>query len=145
MPEEKLKRVVIFMQGGLIQWLTTDEEVDVIVVDRDVENEPDGEDVFALVDADGDGFEAAFFRYPYEVRPDINDVYFEQFDKVTFEGKAKRYVAAGGGQCPHCGSDHIEGGSWNLDGDQVSQDVHCLDCHKMWADVYQLNHLINYA
>lgn len=40
--------------------------------------------------------------------------------------------------CPHCGSDAIEGDSYDPEGDSITQQVSCLDCDAEWMDVYQL-------
>ncbi|MDK9702476.1 MAG: hypothetical protein OEL20_05000 [Sulfuritalea sp.] len=48
------------------------------------------------------------------------------------------YVRKGGGVCPSCGSDQIEGNSVNIDGPTADQRVSCLDCDADWTDFYRL-------
>lgn len=51
----------------------------------------------------------------------------------------KEYVKGDGMTCPFCHSKMIEGdGSINFEGDIVSQNIYCLDCHKTWQDLYKL-------
>jgi len=52
------------------------------------------------------------------------------------------YVEAGGGVCPNCGSDQIEGDSVNFEGASMSQKIGCNECGAEWWDIYQL---IGYA
>lgn len=48
------------------------------------------------------------------------------------------YLAKGGGVCPNCRSDQIEGGSIGVDGPVAVQPVVCNDCDAQWNDVYHL-------
>lgn len=48
------------------------------------------------------------------------------------------YVAEGGGVCPACGSNQIEGDSTEIDGASATQEVSCLDCSASWKDFYKL-------
>jgi len=50
----------------------------------------------------------------------------------------EEYVAKGGGVCPVCGSDQVEGGSIDVDGPSAAQSVSCNDCNAEWKDIYQL-------
>lgn len=43
------------------------------------------------------------------------------------------------GGCPVCGSDDIEGGSFDVDGAEASQEVSCKDCHAGWVESYSLS------
>ena len=52
---------------------------------------------------------------------------------------AKEYVDAGGGFCPNCRSDQIEGDSVDFDGRYCTQRMWCLDCDVVWFDVYTLS------
>ena len=55
-------------------------------------------------------------------------------------GKQKQdYIESGGNRCPHCGSDNIEGGSFNTDSSKAWQGVWCVNCHEEWVDVYTLS------
>jgi len=51
---------------------------------------------------------------------------------------AAEYVAAGGGFCPTCRSDQIEGGSVNFDGTRCEQRMTCFACSAVWFDSYTL-------
>lgn len=53
--------------------------------------------------------------------------------------RAKKYLNGGGGACLFCGSWDVEGSSWDMNGEQVSQDVTCLKCDKSWTDFYTLD------
>jgi len=56
---------------------------------------------------------------------------------LTDEQKRK-YLNGGYGKCPFCGSDAIEGGFIEVDGDSCWQPVTCTDCGKRWNDIYRL-------
>ncbi len=51
----------------------------------------------------------------------------------------EQYVQDGGGFCPNCRSDQIEGDSVDFDGAHCTQHMRCLECHAEWLDVYQLS------
>lgn len=54
----------------------------------------------------------------------------------------EEYVAKGGGVCPFCSSDHIEGlGTEDFQGNQAFFRVICRDCDAKWDDVYTLTGL----
>ena len=57
--------------------------------------------------------------------------------ELTQEQKDE-YVKNGYGRCPYCKSDGIEGGFISVDGNEVWQKVTCLDCDKVWNDLYKL-------
>ncbi len=48
------------------------------------------------------------------------------------------YVEKGGCTCPFCGSDDIEGGSFNAGAGYATQEVSCNECDKSWEDQYTL-------
>ena len=49
------------------------------------------------------------------------------------------YIGTGGGHCPFCGSENIEGSGHNeLDGDNCWNEVECSNCGKRWNDIYTL-------
>jgi hypothetical protein len=50
----------------------------------------------------------------------------------------KAYVASGGARCPYCGSDEIEAGPVEADGDSATGPVECHDCGEEWRDVFLL-------
>ena len=51
-----------------------------------------------------------------------------------------QYLAGGGGQCPNCGSDAIEGtGQHEYDSDWNSYSVECNDCKATWDDLFSLS------
>ena len=52
---------------------------------------------------------------------------------------SKEYAGKLGGCCPYCGSLNLDGyGSFDVDGNEVSQEVGCNDCLKEWFDIYTL-------
>ena len=54
------------------------------------------------------------------------------------EKQAKKYVAEGGVNCPVCGSDQVEGDSFDADQGNAWQNVRCHDCGESWTDEYRL-------
>lgn len=55
------------------------------------------------------------------------------------EKQEKEYLENGGTKCPKCGSENIEGASWDADGSGItSQEVSCNECGAKWYDVYNL-------
>jgi hypothetical protein len=49
-----------------------------------------------------------------------------------------QHVATGGGVCPFCGSDEVEGDSINTGGGEATQEMACNDCNATWLDHYTL-------
>lgn len=47
-----------------------------------------------------------------------------------------------GAACPYCGSDQIEGESFDAEGAETWQTVRCLECDREWVEVYALQHAI---
>lgn len=43
------------------------------------------------------------------------------------------------GKCPRCKSENVEGASWDLNDQVVSQEVYCCDCHLEWVDSYKFH------
>ncbi len=43
--------------------------------------------------------------------------------------------------CPHCQGDIAEGSSFDMEPNQVSQELSCSDCEHHWMNIY---HLIGY-
>jgi uncharacterized Zn finger protein len=41
--------------------------------------------------------------------------------------------------CPNCGSEDIEGNSFNADENYVIRDVYCEECGMVWTDEYTLS------
>lgn len=57
---------------------------------------------------------------------------------LTIKDKA-RYIGNGGTQCPFCGSEHMNAGHLESDGDRSAyQPVTCDECGSSWDDVYEL-------
>lgn len=59
--------------------------------------------------------------------------------KLTTAAK-RRYLKAGGNECPFCGSDNIESGvkSDDYGHAEIYQYVDCHACEQRWVDVYRL-------
>ena len=51
------------------------------------------------------------------------------------------YIQSGGVCCPYCGSDQIEGDSYDHQEGCVTQEICCLSCDKSWTDVHSLTHI----
>lgn len=58
---------------------------------------------------------------------------------MVYLSHEKEYIDAGGGFCPNCRSDQIEGDSADFDGRHCTQRMRCLDCDAVWFDVYVLS------
>ena len=56
--------------------------------------------------------------------------------------KIDEYVKEGGGFCPYCGSQDIEGGSLDFDGG-VYQKMGCNECDETWVDAYRLANVLD--
>jgi hypothetical protein len=54
---------------------------------------------------------------------------------------AKKYIDGGAGHCPFCDGISITGDSFDFNGNEVSQNIHCAECGAAWADVYVLNRI----
>lgn len=51
------------------------------------------------------------------------------------------YVVNQGNFCPHCDSNDLEGGKFDVDTNRAWQAITCLSCEATWNDVY---HLVGY-
>jgi hypothetical protein len=49
-----------------------------------------------------------------------------------------RYLNGHSGDCPFCGSSNLDGDSLEMNINQVTQDVVCINCSASWTDTYQL-------
>lgn len=49
-----------------------------------------------------------------------------------------RSFAGEPGHCPCCGSDQIEGSSWDVYNEYAQQEVSCVNCGAAWDDIYRL-------
>lgn len=56
----------------------------------------------------------------------------------TLDDRIEKYLASGGGNCPVCGKDNVEGSSVEIDSGIASQEIYCVDCHSSWTDQYTL-------
>jgi len=56
-----------------------------------------------------------------------------------------KYIAGGGGCCPFCGANSIEGGHIEIEGNCAYQEVSCLACDATWTDSYHLAAVIDTA
>jgi hypothetical protein len=54
------------------------------------------------------------------------------------EAQVKAYLADSG-RCPECGSEDVEAGRTEFDGDTAWTEVECNDCGCEWHDVYHLH------
>lgn len=53
--------------------------------------------------------------------------------------KSQEEYLAKPGNCPFCDSDQIEGiGSWEMEGESVSNPIGCNACEKEWWDIFRL-------
>ena len=62
--------------------------------------------------------------------------------KTLSRTKINKYVKAGGGYCPYCGSEEYEGGSLDFEGGGIYQNVRCLKCDSDWVDSYTLTNVL---
>jgi len=52
--------------------------------------------------------------------------------------KKKDYIRNGGQMCPFCSGGSLQGGSIHVDDGRAFQQVSCLECERIWQDVYRL-------
>lgn len=64
--------------------------------------------------------------------------------RQTIKQRAEAYLT-GSCECIFCGSDNITGDQWDLNGDQVSQNIFCNDCEREWTDFYRLETVAYYS
>lgn len=50
----------------------------------------------------------------------------------------EEYVKLGGGKCPFCRSNQIDGGFVNIEAGDAYQDITCIECNRVWTDHYIL-------
>lgn len=58
------------------------------------------------------------------------------------QGYVQDYIQQGGGFCPTCRSEQIEGDSVDFDGPNCIQRMRCLDCDAEWSDIYVLSRTV---
>ena len=61
------------------------------------------------------------------------------FPQEATEDPNTQYIDAGGGFCPKCRSEQVEGDLVDFDGPHCSQRMRCLQCDAVWFDVYTLS------
>jgi hypothetical protein len=66
------------------------------------------------------------------------EVLHQELRIATESERHQYYVNHRGEYCPHCMSDHIEGGFVDISEGQAFQEVWCNDCDKEWKDSYKL-------
>ena len=57
---------------------------------------------------------------------------------MTFTAEQQAAYLASPNPCPYCGSEMIEGGSFDTGTGQCWQKIFCKDCEHAWYDVYEL-------
>ena len=56
------------------------------------------------------------------------------------KAQKKKYLSRHGYICPYCNSGDLKAlGRPSTDDGRATQDVQCLDCGKIWTDVYTLS------
>jgi hypothetical protein len=50
----------------------------------------------------------------------------------------QQHVTSGGGVCPFCGHDDVEGEDVTTGGGEASQEMSCPACNAAWVDTYTL-------
>lgn len=55
--------------------------------------------------------------------------------------QVEEYLQRHGLACPHCHSEHLEGGEVEVNSGQVTQGMYCIVCKRVWLDVYTLTDL----
>jgi len=58
--------------------------------------------------------------------------------KTLTKTEKQAYIKTRYGCCPKCKSTNIEGGSLEMGGNQVWQEVSCIDCGLEFMDIYTL-------
>lgn len=53
--------------------------------------------------------------------------------------QAQKYLNGLGVKCPYCGSEDIQGDSFEVDAGRLYQPVSCLSCGQRWHDGYSLD------
>ena len=57
---------------------------------------------------------------------------------VPSQEASEQYVRQRGVNCPHCGSNQLEGGPVEIDAGVATQNIGCLACQQEWTDQYKL-------
>ena len=50
----------------------------------------------------------------------------------------EKYIKEDYNECPYCKSDDIEAGVFEADSNYAWREITCLDCKKVWKDIYEL-------
>lgn len=62
--------------------------------------------------------------------------------KITTLGRTE-YLNQYGANCPHCGSDNVDYGSFDFDDGSIYQRAQCGNCPRAWYDVYTLTNVVD--
>lgn len=80
-----MNRIAIIMEGGLIQNILLDEEVDITIIDYDTEGAEE-EDLTEVAQTDGTSVEA-FIGYPIVDLSDEARKFLDRLDRLNKEGE----------------------------------------------------------
>ncbi|NOS75361.1 MAG: hypothetical protein HOP36_12675 [Methyloglobulus sp.] len=131
-------RLVIHLEGGLVQAVYSNSSAPVRVAIQDFDIEGADGDEIAMLD---DGTEFLGHIEPiFRNDSHVADV-FAAFDEEvpTVDKQQKDYVANKGLICPKCGADDIEStGSVEIDGPIGFGNVECSNCKATWTDQYRI-------
>jgi transcription elongation factor Elf1 len=61
--------------------------------------------------------------------------------KKLTDAKIRKYVAGKAQCCPRCGDVSVDGGSFDMNGNEVCQEIYCIACGLRWYDHYKLNRI----
>lgn len=80
------KRIVILVEGGLIQWILADSDIEIMHIDADVQDAPEDDNrVVTLRDIDDEAFDAEAGIYQHDVAPKTVAMYFDQLEAIENE------------------------------------------------------------
>lgn len=76
-------RIVVYCHGGLVQWVIADQEIEMLLIDADVTEEPMPDNsVRTYYDIDDEAFDAEGGIYDHSVAPELVKKYFTQQEKI---------------------------------------------------------------
>lgn len=103
--EWKIKpRIVVYCHGGLVQWVISDQDIEMLLIDADVTEEPmEDNSVRTYYDIDDEAFDAEAGIYQHGVAPELVKKYFDQqaeHDKAEEEKHAAENATGDSGESP---------------------------------------------
>lgn len=141
--EQIIPRIVITVEGGLIQKIISDTKIEVVTLDYDTEGTEEDE----ITNIDGkDCFYRKYSTEDIAINKTLTDLAHDHTERsneirertLPYNKQVKAYVDNGGTKCLYCNAMDIEGSNIDINDGIATQIMACNACGKKWVDIYKL-------